>query len=310
MRKVLPILTMMAALLGCTTNRTPGNGQPVTEQPYFNPANTYGTSSGNVPMTSSYLVPSTSDADRAAYAAEVMRERQLFQPRFLGYLTPEPRVAQQPAQDYVTGQFINPSMTANPELTVNSSISSEPFPVITGGAAVDTGTGAFVVPGGSGSGTAAVATTGTTAAATVGTTIGATNAATSSTTGAATRVGTSTAVTVGPATANAITANGRATLTPTISSGSLPSPLAVSGVTTAITPAGMASATATTPSTTGMVAPLTVNRTTGATTSALTAGSARAGSVRLTLPTTSGVTVPLTVTTTPGGQIMITNVRR
>ena len=50
-----PLLTITVAVLGCTTNRTPGNGQPVT--PSASPANTYGSSSGNVPMTSSYSSP-------------------------------------------------------------------------------------------------------------------------------------------------------------------------------------------------------------------------------------------------------------
>jgi len=225
MRKALPILTILTvALLGCTTNRTPGNGQPVTTSPNgMSPANTYGSSSGNVPMTSSYLTPSTSGTDRAAYAAEVMRQHQQYQPRLLGYLSPEPRISsQQTAQDYPTGQFINPSLTANPQITVNSSISSQPYPVIAGGAAVGVSTdGGFVVAGGT-------SATGTTA-------------------------GTS-ALTAPLSTAGATVGTGTRILTPTMSSGITPSPLATSG---AITPTGTTTSTLNTT----IVAPLNVTTT-------------------------------------------------
>jgi hypothetical protein len=225
MRKALPILTIITvALLGCTTNRTPGNGQPVTTSPSMSPADTYGSSSGgNVPMTSSYLTPSTSRVDHAAYAAEVMRQHQQYQPRLLGYLNPEPRIgSQQPVQDYPTGQFINPSLTANPQITVNSSISSQPYPVIAGGDAVGVSTdGGFVVAGGT-------STTGTT-------------------TGSA-------ALTAPLSTAGATVGTGTRILTPTMSSGVTPSPLATSG---AITPVGTTTSTLNT----NIVAPLNVSTT-------------------------------------------------
>ena len=228
MRKALPILTIITvALVGCTTNRTPGNGQPVTTSPTgMSPANTYGSSSGNVPMTSSYLTPSTSSSDRAAYAAEVMRQHQQYQPRLLGYLSPEPRVnSQQPVQDYPTGQFINPSLTANPEITVNSSISSQPYPVIAGGDAVGESTdGGFVVAGGT-------SATGTT-------------------------TGTTSALTAPLSTAGATVGTGTRILTPTMSSGVTLSPLAASGV---VTPTGTTIGTAL--NTVGITAPLNVTTT-------------------------------------------------
>ena len=124
MRKVLPIsLLLTVALLGCSLNRTPGDGQPVTATPSMSPAATPGTSYGNQPMTSS----------RAANAAQIMREHQLYQPRFLGYLNPVPRAqsaAQQPADPNL---YLSPAQIANPQLTVNSSNSSGPYPVVTGG---------------------------------------------------------------------------------------------------------------------------------------------------------------------------------
>ena len=283
MRKVLPILmTITVAVLGCTMNRTPGNGQPVTATPSTSPATTYGTSYGNTPMSSSYVAPTTSNLSRADQAAAIMREHQANQPRFLGYLNPEPRDQQAPVAEYETGQFINPSLTANPEITVNSSISSQPYPVITGGAA-DAGAvggsgGAFVVAGGASSGSATTATTsGTTAAATVA----AQTAPLAQT----------------PNTLSTASARGVTSLTPTLTSGATLSPLAASS---AITNMGMASAS-------GNVARTTTGTT--ATTARSTVAAPQA-TARLTLPSSSGVSLPLTVTTTPSGQILISNAKR
>jgi hypothetical protein len=181
MRKVLPIsLILTVALLGCSLNRTPGNGQPVSATPSMSPATTPGTSYGNMPMTSSY------SGTRADQAAAIMREHQLYQPRFLGYLHPEPRT-QQTAQSYDNGY---PQM-ANPELTVNSSISSGPYPVITGG------TGGVVLSG----------TTATTSAATV----------------APSTVAGTTAATLTP------TLTSAATISPNVASSALPSMASASG---------------------------------------------------------------------------------
>ena len=197
MRKVLPIsLILTVALLGCTMNHNPGNGQPVTATPSMSPATTPGTSYGNTPMSSSYAAPATSNVSRADQAAAIMREHQLYQPRFLGYLNPQPRV-QQTAQSYDNGQLSYPQM-ANPELTVNSSISSGPYPVI--------GTGAVVLSGTTGAAT--VATTGTTSA--------------TSATG-------TTAATLAPTLASG------ATVSPNVASSGLPSMASASGGTTTTT---------------------------------------------------------------------------
>lgn len=194
MRKALPIsMILTAALFGCTMNRTPGDGQPVTTSPSMSPASTPGSSYGNTPMSSSYVEPANTNVSRAEQAAAIMREHQAYQPRFLGYLNPEPRPQQATQQPYPdTGQFINPSLTANPQITVNSSISSNPYPVITGGS------DGFVVTG----------PTGTTA----------TTTPTSSATVAASTVGTTTTGTAAIPTTNA------ATLTPTLTSGATVSP--------------------------------------------------------------------------------------
>ena len=237
MRKVLPIsLLLTVALLGCSLNRTPGNGQPVTATPSMSPASTPGTSYGNTPMSSSYVAPSSTTV-RSAQATAIMREHQLYQPRFLGYLCSEPRAPQPNAPVYETGQFINPSLTANPEITINSSISSQPYPVITGGAAdasvVNGTTGAFVVAGGAGT------TSGTTG---------------TSTTAASTVLGTTTNPL--PGTLAAAATRGVGSLTPTLTSGATLSPLVAAS-------RGMASAssTATTTTTTATTSPLTVTTT-------------------------------------------------
>ena len=200
MRKVLPIsLILTVALLGCSLNRTPGNGQPVSATPSMSPATTPGTSYGNTPMSSSYAAPATSNVSRADHAAAIMREHQSYQPRFLGYLNPEPRM-QQTAQSYDNGQQM-----ANPELTVNSSISSGPYPVITGG------TDAVVLSG----------TTGTSAATVAPSTVAGTT--TTPTTG-------TTAATLTP------TLTSGATVSPNVASSALPSMASASGVTTTTTP--------------------------------------------------------------------------
>jgi S-DNA-T family DNA segregation ATPase FtsK/SpoIIIE len=280
MRKVLPISMILAmAVFGCTMNRTPGNGQPVTATPSMSPATTPGTSYGNNPMTSSYTnVSSTNTMSRSARAAAIMRQHLEFQERTLGFLSPVPGAQQQTAEQIQTGQFIPPSLSANPEITVNSSISSAPYPVITGGGSgVSGASSAFVLPGG-----ATAGTTGTTAATS----------------------GTTAAATLSPATASTgtnVTANGLSTLTPTMSSGATPSPIAASNALT-----GMASAS----NAGNVVSTAPVPSPTLNTTSALTTSTARQGTARLLMPTsTTSVAAPLNVTTTPSGQILITNGR-
>jgi len=275
MRKVLPIsMILTLALFGCTLNRTPGDGQPVTTTPNMSPASTPGSSYGTNPsMSSSYAEPANANVSRADQAAAIMREHQAYQPRFLGYLNPEPRAPQAvPQYPDTGGQFVNPSLSANPQITVNSSISSGPYPVITGGSDgfVVAGPTGNVVAGGTG-------TTGTATATVAPSTVG----------------------TVGTAGTTATPTSNAPTLTPTITSGATVSPtLAASPLTP------MTSASGGTVLTTG--AGTVPVGTTGRTMTTTTG--VRTGTAALTVPG-AGVT-PLNVTTTPGGQIMITNVRR
>src|SRR5947209_3528406 len=151
------------AAFGCTTNRTPGDGQPAMTAP-ATPSTTPGTSSGtNPPMASAYV--DSGSIDRANESAAVMAAHQ--RERFLGTINPtgpQPNPAQPTTAP--TGQLIPPSAYANPQATVNASISSDPIPVITGD-----GGGAVLF----GDGTTAAASVGATAA-TVAPTIAASTA--------------------------------------------------------------------------------------------------------------------------------------
>jgi hypothetical protein len=130
-------LAFTMAAFGCTTNRTPGNGQPTEQTPAVGPANTSstpGSSSGttNPPMASDAIVvdptrPSAVDA-QATLAAD-----QGYQGRVLGAVSP-PMTTQGNATTAPTGQFANPALVVNPQTTVNSSVSSAvAAPGITGG---------------------------------------------------------------------------------------------------------------------------------------------------------------------------------
>jgi hypothetical protein len=130
-------LACSLAAFGCSTNRTPGDGQP-SMAPNASPAAIPGTSSGtsNPPMASAYE-PFTI-ADRADEAAAIMASHQRV--RVFGEIGAE-GPQQTPPEQMHTGQFIPPSLTANPESTINASISSDANGYITGG---DVGATSFV----------------------------------------------------------------------------------------------------------------------------------------------------------------------
>lgn len=243
MRKVVSSKQILAstalaaslAIFGCTTNHVPGDGQP-SSMPYHSPAATAptnGTSGGAVPGTSGGITPMISSGPASmttpsvdAYA--VVAEAQGFRGRILGPSFPgQPDIASavQP-----TGQFQNPALAANPEITVNRSISSDATPAVIN----DTATGLVISGGG--------ATTAASTVATTGTTTGTTAAATVAGTGAATApVTTSSAVTATPA--QVVTGAPTATQ----SSLGVPSPtLTVAPVTVAPSSSGRTTATATT----------------------------------------------------------------
>jgi hypothetical protein len=144
-------LVFAVSVYGCTTNRTLGNGDP-TDRPGVRNTPTSGMSTGSEtepippPMTSSYtrsdaLQPATPRAIRKLSpdeAALIVADQQFQQSRVrvLGPASPGA-----PGQGYVSGSppigtLVNPAMYTNPQLTVNSTISSPtPGVAITSGAA-------------------------------------------------------------------------------------------------------------------------------------------------------------------------------
>ena len=134
-------LACTVATVGCTTDRTPGAGQPQRYAPSVSPTMPSATPGSeqsrpvNPPMISSYtpapgvvIVQRRPNLDAVAIAAA----QQGYRGRYLGPSDPTTGAYfMNPAVQ--TGQFQNPAMIANPQITVNSSISSPPTPVVTSG---------------------------------------------------------------------------------------------------------------------------------------------------------------------------------
>lgn len=137
-------LTVSLAAFGCTTNRTPGNGEPLQGAPGAGPGVptsgvTGGTSSGtgnvNPPMTSSSMrndsLPTATARSRKLplspdEAAAIMAGSNDFRRgvRVLGPVNPGSAGRRYVSDGVVTGQFQNPAMSLNPIVTVNSSVNS------------------------------------------------------------------------------------------------------------------------------------------------------------------------------------------
>ena len=235
-------LACTVATVGCTTDRTPGAGEPQHFAPSVGPtmpSAVPGTEQNrplNPPMISSYTAPNSvmprhPDLDAVAVAAA----NASFRGRYLGPADPggvAGYAVNPQAATVQTGQFINPSDSANPEITINRSISSPGNDAISGGG----GGGAIVVDT-----TGAVATTG---------------AATSAVTLTPTTAAATTATTVTNATVPVLNTRG-GLLNPTISSAALPSPTAAANrgvaVSTATTLASTTNSTPTTAATTSAV---------------------------------------------------------
>jgi len=190
------------AIFGCTTNHTPGDGQPSTTPP-MTPAATPGTSSGtNPPMASAMDLSNRVERSVEAQAIAAAHQRE----RFLGYINPAGPQPNPPD----ASQIVPPSQYVTPIATVNASISSPPTPVITSGANGD-GAATFVgAPA-----TVPAAVTGANSASLATPTTAALNA-----TPGQFAAGPATTATAGTTTAAANTA----TLTPTLSSSITPSP--------------------------------------------------------------------------------------
>ncbi len=241
-------LAASLAAFGCTTNQNLGNGTPTRSGPEVRTAPTSGVTTGGEtttppplppPMTSSYthtealpavtakttarsVARGTSGVIRRSpdEAAAIMAGRQALAGRYLGVVSPGFSNQQYVSANIQTGAFQNPALRTNPQITVNSSISSEPVP------AVSSGAGEFV------SGTATTA--GTTASATV---------AGTGTTAAEAGIGTlPTVASSGIPTVTAASAGtGRTTVTGATSTGTTTTPATTSSAPLILTPIGSAS---------------------------------------------------------------------
>lgn len=317
-------LAASLAAFGCTTNRTPGNGEPLSGAPGAGPGAptsgvSGGTSSGtgnvNPPMTSSSMhndaLPTVNARSRrlplsADEAAAIMAANNNFRRgvRILGPVNPGSAGRSYASDGVVTGQFQNPAMNLNPIVTVNSSVNSiahVPAVAAGGGDAgviADTATltgaiagNALVGPAagtvGDGGGvifSPATAITTPTAAA-LPVTTGAFAAGPGSVSGTI------------PGTTLATTSSG--TLTPTVAAGGLPSPTVASSAITASTgtvrAAGTAAANAT-----------NLNN---ATTNATTASNATVASRSTARGATASANVanPVRVTQDANGRVTVTN---
>jgi hypothetical protein len=181
-RSLLAIsLAASLAAFGCTTNQNIGNGTPTRSGPEVRTAPTSGVTSGgetttpvNPPMTSSYnrsevlpvvqTRPAQSRGIRRLSpdeAVAVMAGRQALHGRYLGVVSPGP--GGRPYESANIQTFQNPAMLTNPQITINSSISSPATP-IDGIADADA---LFVTAGTTDGAVTGAVTTGTTAAATV-----------------------------------------------------------------------------------------------------------------------------------------------
>ncbi|MBV9067694.1 MAG: hypothetical protein JO093_09010 [Acidobacteria bacterium] len=242
--------------------------------------------------------------DRANESAAIVASHQ--RERFLGTINPAGEQAVPTTPPAPTGQLIPPSAYANPQATVNASISSGPTPVVIGGSNADEA--AFL---------SAVGATGSTAAATVGATTGATAASALATTGGATATPTTAAIATTPTLSNttltpttaAITATpgqfaadpamtsvatgaSTTTLTPTLTSSVNASPTRAANPPLASLRVTPAATSATASSTSSTVTTPTTR--TAASTTTRTAGAAR-------------VVAPIRVITNANGTVTVTN---
>lgn len=297
-------LSLSLSAFGCTTDRTLGNGDPVTT-PGLRTSPTGGTSTGSestptVPpsmtSSSSYVgaqaIPSGTQRMRRLSAAEAAAVMAQHAPRvrYLGVAYPG-NSGGYASDNVATGQFQNPAMRTNPQLTVNSSLTSQPTAVISSGAGEAAGstvggiTSAAVI---NGTGTAGIGlTSGTTSAGITGTS---TSAGLTSGTTSAGLTGTTTSA--GLTTGTGLTLGGNAT------SAAIFSP-ATAVVTGRTLPTGTNASV-----TTGATAStLGVSNTTTANVTATAADTATAAST----PSTARVANPVRIVRNANGRAVITN---
>jgi hypothetical protein len=138
-------LALTVAASGCSTNRYPGNGEPMTNMGYgaANRAATPGSSSGTsglTPMASAYTSqPSTAELAEAA-------AQRGYRGVVLGPVDPAGTQASVPVEP-TGGQVVPPAMIVNPQSTINATVSSPSGDQgISGGGVGGGGTVAVVSP--------------------------------------------------------------------------------------------------------------------------------------------------------------------
>ncbi|HEX9163888.1 MAG TPA: hypothetical protein VF980_19420 [Thermoanaerobaculia bacterium] len=133
------------AAFGCSTNKMPGNGEPAMSAPAAgsvapNATSTPGSLSGTTPSNGGTPMTMISSSPAAGFSAgddaiATLKADQAYRGRYLGQAAPNDNPnATMLSMQQQTGQFIPPSAYANPQVTVNSSISSPPTPAIVSGA--------------------------------------------------------------------------------------------------------------------------------------------------------------------------------
>jgi hypothetical protein len=294
------------AVFGCSTNRTPGDGQPGMTAP-ATPSSIPGTSSGtsNPPMASATGSAAATgvSVDRANESAAIVAAH--TRERFLGTINPAGAQPVATTPPPPTGQLIPPSAYANPETTVNASISSAPTPVVTGGSSTD---GAAFL--------SAVSTgvTGTTAAATVGATTGATAAPAIATTGGVTPTPTTAAIITTPTLSNTTLTPTTAAITATpgqFAAGPTMTSVATGASTTILTPTLTSSVNASpTRAANPPLASLRVTPAANSATASQTSATASTPTTSASTTRTAGtgrVVAPIRVITNANGTVTVTN---
>lgn len=143
-RVLVATLSLSLAALGCTTNQYPSAGEPVTAPPA---GGSVAPSLSTTPGSAGPAIPSTmisAAVDPGLDAVAILEANRGYQGRVLGPAAPGPGPSMSLRQ--ATNQYISPSLYANPQQTINSSVSSQPVPAIVSGAAVG-GAAVVATPG-------------------------------------------------------------------------------------------------------------------------------------------------------------------
>ena len=308
-------LALSLAAFGCTTDRTLGDGDPVTT-PGVRTTPTGGAATGtestpvNPPMMSSSssrfdsALPAVRPRRVSAEEAALLAAERAPRVRVLGPAYPGAPGRPYASEGLVTGQWVNPAMQTNPQLTINSSLTSDPTPGIAtgGGEGVSVGGGGgFIASGTSGvTGTTSALGTTTGAAAVLATTSTNSPAATANTGAGVTgtsvaNVGSTAGASVFNGAVNGAALNGLAsrTLSPTAAS--------------VVNPPASISATPGLAATASQRTALTATSTATTTSSTATTNTSGTATHTATASATANVANPVRITTTAAGRRTITN---